>query len=206
MARYNKNRYGSIVLQDENGNNFTITKKQQEDIKTYVKRANQRRIDKAKRYYEGIKNQENMRGISYESYMSLLNRKGFITEKYSSRMNQFTSKEDVKDYIKELKAVTKRGYGNDRIENIRKSMKKRIKDTYGSQGKNLINKIDSLKDSELLSLYLHNDNIIQDLYGSSEMTTDDIEHLATKTESDINYYLSKTKETIKGKKWNKFKK
>ena len=46
MARYNKNRYGSIVLNDEQGNSFTITKKEQATLKTLVKRANQRRYDK----------------------------------------------------------------------------------------------------------------------------------------------------------------
>lgn len=206
MAKYNKNRYGSIILQDEKGNNFTITKKEQNIIKTYVKRANQRRIDKAKRYYEGIKNQENMRGISYESYMSLLNSKGFITEKYSSRMSQFKSKEDLKEFIKEIKTVTKRGYGNDRIQDIRKSLNKRIKEIYGSSGKVLIEQIKNIKDNQLLTLYLHNDDIIQNLYGSSEVSADELDNLVSKSSSDINFYLSKTKDTIKGKSWNKFKK
>ena len=43
MSRYNKNRYGSIILNDKNGNEFRITKKEQEEMKMLVKRANSKR-------------------------------------------------------------------------------------------------------------------------------------------------------------------
>ena len=69
---YKKNRYGSIVLTDNNGKEFTITQKEQREKKTYVKRANQRRLDKGHRYYDDLKGQTNMKGISFESYMSLM--------------------------------------------------------------------------------------------------------------------------------------
>lgn len=186
---YKKNRYGSIVLTDSNGKEFTITQKEQQTIKTYVKRANQRRIDKGHRYYDDIKNQANMKGISYEAYMSLMTSKGFITEKYSSNFRQFKSKDELKDFIKELKTVTKRGYGEKRIEEVRRSLIERVNKNYGEEGIELANKIESLDKGQLLSLYLHNDDIIQDLYGSALIDGEQIEQLASKSLSDINYYL-----------------
>lgn len=185
---YKRNRYGSIIFTDDKGKEFTITKKEQQEIKTYVKRANQRRLDKAKRYYEGIKDNINMRGISNESYLDLMTSKGFITEKYKTDLKQFKNKDEVKDFIKELKTVTKRGYGEDRVEDIRKSMIKRTKQNYGiSQTRTLIERLKGLTRAELLSIYLHNDEIVKTLYGSGK--TDNIEELISKTESDINFYL-----------------
>ena len=197
---YKKNRYGSIILKDENGKDFTITKKEQETIKTYVKRANQRRIDKSHRYYDDIKNQSNMKGISFNAYMSLMTSKGFITEKYSSSFKQFKSKDDLKDFIKELKTVTKRGYGDKRIEDVRKSLIERVNKNYGEEGHELANKIKSLDKGQLLSIYLHNDDIVQDLYGSALIDGEQIEQLASKSLSDINYYLKGYSGEKKGKK------
>lgn len=188
MARYNKNRYGSIVLNDEQGNSFTITKKEQKELKTLVKRANQRRYDKVDKYYNMVSKQNNMKGISKEAYRNILEKKGFITEKYSSAFKQFTSKADFKDYIKELKQVTKRGYGNKRIEEIRKSMIERVNKNYNSLGESIIEKLNSINDSQLLSVYVHNDDLIQEIYGST-ISSDDVENLATKTLSDINRAL-----------------
>lgn len=188
MARYNKNRYGSIVLNDEQGNSFTITKKEQATLKTLVKRANQRRYDKVDKYYNMVSKQNNMKGISKEAYRNILEKKGFITEKYSSAFKQFTSKADFKDYIKELKQVTKRGYGNNRINEIRKSMIERVNKNYNSLGEPIIEKLNSINDSQLLSVYVHNDDLIQEIYGST-LSSDDVENLATKTLSDINRAL-----------------
>lgn len=189
---YKKNRFGSIILNDINGKEFTVTKKEQQTIKTLVKRANQRRLDKAKRYYESTMSQPNMKGISKEVYTKLLNRRGFITEKYSSNIKQFTSKEDVNDYIKELKTVTKRGYGNNRIKDIRKSMKKRLIQTYGRKETEVIrDKIENMKDAELLSLYLHNDDLIAEIYGS-DVDEEQIQAILNRIESNIDYFLTKT--------------
>ena len=201
---YKKNRYGSIVLTDDNGKEFTITKKEQETIKIYVKRANQRRTDKAHRYYDDVKNQVNMKGISYQAYQDLMTSKGFLTEKYSSSFKQFKSKDDLKDFIKELKTVTKRGYGDKRIDDIRESMIKRVDENFGDEGNELVKKINSLDKGQLLSLYLHNDNIVQTIYGSGDDMIE-IEHLATKSLSDINYYL-KGYDGVKKKRVNKKKK
>ena len=188
MARYNRNRYGSIVLNDEQGNSFTITKKEQATLKTLVKRANQRRYDKIDKYYNMVSEQNNMKGISKEAYRNILEKKGFITEKYSSAFKQFTSKAVFKDYIKELKQVTKRGYGNNRINEIRKSMIERVNKNYNSLGDTIIEKLNSINDSQLLSVYVHNDDLIQEIYGST-LSSDDVENLATKTLSDINRAL-----------------
>ena len=184
MARYEKNRFGSIVLTDELGTKFTITKKEQKELKTYVKRANQRAYDKVNKYYDMVKNQANMKGISKEAYKNLLEKKGFITEKYSGAFNQFKSKNEFKHFMKELKTVTKRGYGYDKIDKIRETMIKRVNENYGELGNNINEKLSKLKDSELLSLYVNNDDLIRDIYGS-DTTINVVEELATKTESDI---------------------
>lgn len=200
---YKKNRYGSIILKDENGKEFTITPKEQKEIKTYVKRANQRRLDKAHRYYDDVKTQVNMKGVSFESYINLMSTKGFITEKYSSSMKQFKSKADVKDFLKELKTVTKRGYGDKRLDDIRKSMIKRVNENYGDEGKDIVKLLISLDKGQLLSIYLHNDDVVQELYGSDDIVGEQLEMLATKTMSDLNYYLkgfNKKKSKKKNKK------
>lgn len=190
---YKRNRFGSIVLTDDKGNEFTITKKEQEELKIYTKRANQRRLDKAKRHYQEIKNQPNMKGISYDAYMNLMERKGFITERYKTNLKQFKSKDDFKDMMKELKTVTKRGYGNNRIKDIRKTMQKRLIETFGKNETNqLREQIKGMTNQQLLSIYLHNDEIVQTIYGS-DIDQDQIVALLTKTESDINYYLSSMK-------------
>lgn len=190
---YKRNRFGSIVLKGDDGKEFTVTKKEQEQLKIYVKRANQRRLDKARAYYKDIKNQPNMKGISQESYMHLLTEKNFITEKYSTSLRQFKSKDDVKDLLKELKTVTKRGYGNKRIDDIRSSMNRRLIETYGENDSRMLREqISSMSNAELLTIYLHNDEIVRTIYGS-EITEEQVTALLTKTESDINFYLNRMK-------------
>ena len=196
MAKYNKNRYGSIVLTDDKGNNFTITRKEQAELKKFTKRANQRRYDKTDKYYNMVKNQQNMKGISKEAYRNLLESKGFITEKYSSAFNQFKSKNDFKEYMKELKGVTKRGYGDNRIKEIRESMIKRVNEQYGEIGNNLKELLSNINDGALISLYTHNDELIQEIY-YNDVNEDILLEQVTKTESDINIALMEYKKNKK---------
>lgn len=193
MAKYEKNRYGSIILRDYNGEKFTITKKEQQELKTLVKRANQRRYDKLDKYYNMTKNQANMKGISKVVYGDLLQSKGFITDKYSSSFKQFNSKKEYKEYIKELKGVTKKGYGNNRIKDIRETMIKRSNENYGVYGDNITNIIKNLKDSELLSLYLNNDDVIENIYGSGDDDEEIVEQIAHRVKSKINKALKGNK-------------
>lgn len=194
MARYEKNRFGSIVLTDVNTHEkFTVTKKEQQEIKKLVKRANAKTTYKNNKYFDMVKEQNNMKGISKEAHRNLLERKGFLTEKYSTSMKQFTSKEDVKDFIKELKTVTKKGYGDRRIKDIRKSMSDRVLRNFGEDGKEIVKRLKSLSDSQLLSIYIHNDDLIQDIYGSPEVVGESFDGLVSKTLSDINVAISKTK-------------
>ena len=194
---YKRNRFGSIVLKGDDGKEFTVTKKEQEQLKVYVKRANQRRLDKARAYYKDVKNQPNMKGISHESYMHLLTEKNFITERYSTSLKQFKSKDDVKDLLKELKAVTKRGYGNKRLDDIRSSMNRRLIETYGENDSRMLREqISTITNAELLTIYLHNDEIVKTIYGS-DITEEQVTALLTKTESDINFYLNRMKMKMK---------
>lgn len=191
MARYNKNRYGSIVLNDRSGGNFTITKKEQKEIKTLVKRANEKRKYYMEKFYNDVKNHNNMKGISKDAYSNLLNKKGFITEKYSTSFNQFKSKKEVQHFIKELKSVTKKGYYNNhkKVNDIRKSMIKQINNMFGNDGKEVKKLIRNISDSDLMSIYINNDTLIQEIYYSDNT----VEEFVEKTKSDINIALKKLK-------------
>ena len=101
--RYKKNNRGSYILTDKNGNDFTVTKKEYEEISKLTKRANQRRVDVAHRYFDSMVDSNVMVGVDYEAYMTLLQRRGFITEKYTSSLQQFNSKADVNEHLKELR-------------------------------------------------------------------------------------------------------
>ena len=183
MSRYNKNRYGSIILNDKNGNEFRITKKEQEEMKMLVKRANSKREYYANKYYNDVIKNSNMKGVSKEVYKKLLTKKGFISETFSSSFNQFSSKDDYKDFIKELRQINKKGYYqvNKSVKAIRDSLNKQLNRLYGNQAKPIKDLIKSVSDSDLMSLYIHNDEIIKDLYYSDS----DVDSFVDKTESDI---------------------
>ena len=183
MSRYNKNRYGSIILNDKNGNEFRITKKEQEEMKMLVKRANSKREYYANKYYNDVVKNSNMKGVSKEIYKKLLTKKGFISETFSSSFNQFSSKDDYKDFIKELRQINKKGYYqvNKSVKAIRDSLNKQLNRLYGNQAKPIKDLIKSISDSDLMSLYIHNDEIIKDLYYSDS----DVDSFVDKTESDI---------------------
>ena len=183
MSRYNKNRYGSIILNDKNGNEFRITKKEQQEMKMLVKRANSKREYYANKYYNDVIKNSNMKGVSKEVYKKLLTKKGFISETFSTSFNQFTSKDDYKDFIKELRQINKKGYYqvNKSVKAIRDSLNKQLNRLYGNQAKPIKELIKSISDSDLMSLYIHNDEIIKDLYYSDS----DVDSFVDKTESDI---------------------
>ena len=183
MSRYNKNRYGSIILNDKNGDEFRITKKEQQEMKMLVKRANSKREYYANKYYNDVIKNSNMKGVSKEVYKKLLTKKGFISETFSTSFNQFTSKDDYKDFIKELRQITKKGYYqvNKSVKAIRDSLNKQLNRLYGNQAKPIKDLIKSISDSDLMSLYIHNDEIIKDLYYSDS----DVDSFVDKTESDI---------------------
>ena len=183
MSRYNKNRYGSIILNDKNGNEFRITKKEQQEMKMLVKRANSKREYYANKYYNDVVKNSNMKGVSKEIYKKLLTKKGFISETFSTSFNQFSSKDDYKDFIKELRQINKKGYYqvNKSVKAIRDSLNKQLNRLYGNQAKPIKDLIKSVSDSDLMSLYIHNDEIIKDLYYSDS----DVDSFVDKTERDI---------------------
>ena len=183
MSRYNKNRYGSIILNDKNGDEFRITKKEQQEMKMLVKRANSKREYYANKYYNDVIKNSNMKGVSKEVYKKLLTKKGFISETFSTSFNQFSSKDDYKDFIKELRQINKKGYYqvNKSVKAIKDSLNKQLNRLYGNQAKPLKDLIKSISDSDLMSLYIHNDEIIKDLYYSDS----DVDSFVDKTESDI---------------------
>lgn len=207
---FKRNNRGSIILGVE-GNQFTLTKKEEKELNTLVKRANQRRNDRASSYYGHISEQKNMEAISYDGYFKLLNDKGFITEKYSASKNQFNSKEDIKDLLKELKTVTQKGYGDDRIDDVRTWMMSKIKQNYDGDV-SLMDKVNNMGDAELLSIYLHNDDVIKEFWDSDDSYGEDaMEQRVNKLHSDLNLWTKGTKTVERTKKaqkktFDKFKK
>lgn len=191
MSKYNKNRFGSIVLTDNKGNNFTITKKEQTQLKTLVKRANSKRTYYIEKYYNDVKQNNNMKGVSKEVYGKLLNHKGFVTEKYSTSFEKFKSKKDFQMFIKELKEVTKKGYynKNKHVRDIRDSLKKQHERIFGDEASKITSMLNKISDTDLMSIYIHNDEIIKELYYPDS----DVDEFVTKIKSDINYVLRKIK-------------
>lgn len=192
---YKKNNRGSYVLGEE-GNQFTVTQREYAEMQTLVKRANQRRIDTAHRYYDNMNTANVMVGVEYDTYMNLLNEKGFITEKYTTRLNQFNSKDDVKSLLKELRTVTKKGYGSTRVDDVRYKMVEQIKENYGSSGDRLIERISEMSNGELLSVYLMSDReIVEALFYREE----DEEYI----EEQVNKTLTYIDRLVGGNKSNK---
>ena len=148
-----------------------------------VKRANSKREYYANKYYNDVIKNSNMKGVSKEVYKNLLTKKGFISETFSTSFNQFSSKDDYKDFIKELRQINKKGYYqvNKTVKSIRDSLNKQLNRLYGNQAKPIKDLIKSISDSDLMSLYIHNDEIIKDLYYSDS----DVDSFVDKTESDI---------------------
>lgn len=189
---YKKNNRGSYVLGEE-GNQFTVTQREYAEMQTLVKRANQRRIDTAHRYYDNMNTANVMVGVEYDTYMNLLNEKGFITEKYTTRLNQFNSKDDVKSLLKELRTVTKKGYGSTRVDDVRYKMIEQIKENYGSSGDRLIERISEMSNGELLSVYLMSDREIVEALFYREEDEDYVDEQVTKTLTYIDKLLGGNK-------------
>lgn len=185
---FKKNNRGSYVLTGEDGQEFTVTKSEYQQLQTLTKRANQRRVDRAHAYYDKLSETDFMTGKSYDGYMKLLNDKGFITEKYSTSLKQFKSKADVKSQLKELQEVTKRGYGNARLDDIRYKMLEQINTNYGSNGEELYNRIENLSDSELLSFYLTAD---KDILNEVFYLDADVQALSNQDLATVDSFLAK---------------
>lgn len=185
---YKKNNRGSYVLGSE-GNEFTVTKKEYKEMQTLVKRANQRRVDTAHRYFDNMSSANVMVGVEYDSYMNILNEKGFITEKYTTKLSQFNSKDDVKELLKELKTVTKKGYGHNRVDDVRYKMIEQINENYGASGERLAERITEMSDGELLSVYLMSDREIVETLFYREEDEDYVDEQVTKTLTYIDKLL-----------------
>lgn len=182
---YKRNKFGSIIVQGENGT-FTVTKKEQKMIDQLTRKANRIRDKKAESFYNSVQFQANMKGISQKSYKNLLNQRGFITEKYSAKKNMFNSKEELKEYIKELKTVTKKDYGNKRLDNVRNWMLDKVKKEHNNN-KELKDIITNITNNELLTIYLHNDNLLMEIYGCEKIDVEEEggEHTSALTQKTI---------------------
>ena len=186
--RYKKNNRGSYILTGKDGEEFKVTKKEYEEIKKLTKRANQRRTDRTHMYFDVLAETESMRGIDFEAYQTLLESKGFITEKYTTSLSQFQSKKDVKELIKTLKGVTARGYGNERIDDIRYSLIDKANANFGAEADSLVKRFSEMSRAELLKVYLSADDIIQGIFGSP--VPDDVEEFVNKSNTTIDRMLS----------------
>ena len=187
--RYKKNNRGSYILTDKNGNEFTVTKKEYDEINKLTKRANQRRTDRTHMYYDVLAESEGMRGIDFDAYQQLLEDHHFITEKYTSSLAQFNSKKDVTEHLKTLRAVTQKGYGLNAIDDVRYSMIDRVSENFGSQGEALIERIKHMSRAEILKIYLTSDSdIIRTIYGSPVL--DDMDDFVEQTSAYFDKMLS----------------
>lgn len=161
---YKRNRKGSIIMEDGN----TITRKQENEIREKVKQANRIRQQTINRFYKQVKDTPSMKGISKSAYEKILSDHKMITQKYSYNMNQFKNKKDMLGDLKELKGVTKKGYTDSKMENIRKDMIARSNKNYGSEGRPIRNRLKQLSNEQLTMLYMNDDELMKLIYDSDQ--------------------------------------
>ena len=181
MARYKKNAWGSIILDDGS----TITKSEQRKYILEVKKQNAKRQYLLDKYYEQAKNTPNMKGISKEAYGQLLEEKGFIGEKLTTSFKGLTEKDQFKQELRDLRTVNKKGYHENKVEVLRKRMLTTINHSLGASGQDVFNIIANMLKEELVSMYVHSPrDLIAEIF-ASDGSVDDQEERAEKTRSTI---------------------
>ena len=136
-------------------NDGRITQKRIDEFQKNVRNSNAKRERLLTKMYNEVKNTPNMTGISREAYGKILEKKGFINKKLSGAMKQFKSKEEFNLQSKDVKTINRPYYNQAKISNLRDRMIRQIKRNTGYSGKDLVDFIKGLSDSELVSLYVN---------------------------------------------------
>jgi len=74
----------------------------------------------------------------------------FILAKKSKSLNKFESKEEYRNYIKNLERIMAKDYVAKRVEQYRKNDKKAILNVFGKDGRDIIRTLDKLTDKQYM--------------------------------------------------------
>lgn len=188
---YKKTKSGGYKLEG-----FNISKKDVEKLRKLTNNANSKRNRLANKYYDDVSKSNALIGISQKEYTRKLEEKGFITEKLSSRLTQFKSKEEFKEHLKDLEEINKPYYNKKKVRKLRHSMEVNAYRNLSNDGKSVKDKLRQLTDSELVATYINDDNIVAEIYGS-DGSIDDIDERIESTNTRIDYIISKVRKVNK---------
>lgn len=181
MAKYKRNAWGSIILDD--GSRITMSEQRKYILE--VKKQNSKRQYLLDKYYEQAKNTPNMKGISKDAYGQLLEEKGFIGEKLTTSFKGLSEKEQFKEELKDLKTVNKKGYHENKVEDLRKRMLNTVNHSLGASGQDVYNTIANMSKEELTSMYVHSPrDLIAEIFDSNG-SVDEQEERAERTRSTL---------------------
>ena len=184
-------------------NDGRITRKRIDEFQRNVRNSNAKRERLLTKMYNEVKNTPNMVGISREAYGKILEKKGFINKKLSGAMKQFKSKEEFNLQSNDVKTLNKPYYNQVKISNLRDRMIRQIKRNTGYSGKDLVEFIKGLSDSELVSLYVNgSEDFLQEIFDSDSVGDND-EDRASALRGQFNI---KARNLLSKKERNKFEK
>ena len=186
--------------------NFTdgyVNEKSVKEFQRQVYKSNNKREKMLTKLYNEVKNTPNMTGISREAYGKILEKKGFINKKLSGAMKQFKSKEEFNLQSNDVKTINRPYYNQAKISNLRDRMVRQIKRNTGHFGKDLVDFIKGLSDSELVSLYVNgSEDFLQEIFDSDSVGDND-EDRASALRGQFNI---KARNLLSKKERNKFEK
>ena len=151
-----------------------VNEKSVKKFQRQVYKSNNKREKLLTKLYNEVKNTPNMTGISREAYGKILEKKGFINKKLSGAMKQFKSKEEFNLQSNDVKTINRPYYNQSKISKLRDRMIRQIKRNTGDSGKDLVDFIKGLSNSELVSLYVNgSEDFLQEIFDSDSVGDND---------------------------------
>ena len=146
----------------------TLEKKKHYD--KLVRNANAKRSRLIEKYYNEIKNTPNMTGISKDAFIKQLERKGFITEKFSSSLKGFKGLKEVNQQIRDLEQINKPYYNENKISVLRSRMIRQIYFNTGNKGSEVAKMIKNLSNAQLINLYNNaSEDFLEEIFESDSV-------------------------------------
>lgn len=147
-----------------------LSTRSKNEYQRLVRNANAKRSRLIEKYYNEIKNTPNMTGISKDAFIKQLERKGFITEKFSSSLKGFKSLEEVKLQIRDLKQINEPYYNQRKIGVLRSRMLRQIYFNTGNKGSEVAKMIKNLSNAQLINLYNNaSEDFLEEIFDSDSV-------------------------------------
>lgn len=176
MAKQKKNKNKSI-------NGFTITEKQHKELQRLTRNANAKRQRQLNRYMDTLNNVRGYENVSSLHRAEDLENRGFLTEKYSTNLKQFNSKEDFKAHMEGLRSVNRPNYNKSKINRLRKDMELNI---FRKTDDDTYKRLRYYTDEEILSIYLNMDYVNEPIWDSDQKL--DTEDWKNKITGGLDYF------------------